>query len=625
MTEPVPARPAADAANLPRTTANLPHSATADFPPGTYRVIKRVVVDENGHGRFVDEPGGVAVAGFWPTTLSAVTPVSEDTQDLREEFARCWDGDDDPTDGTWREIQADRAMGVVEPVLSELREQLAVYVAKAERARGAQLLGVEYGKRVDAERMRWRELLAEALGHEDDRGVPPHMPALIEMVAELRAERDRARRDYREMGSERDDRQMKVEELRREIERLRGTHDWMSEACRLTVADAAIVRDQRGQLHRDAVSARAKLIGLIGGDWTVEPSLTDLATYAARFWGDDRRDIAALRAQLAGQSRWSERDIALLTARMGTGHARVVEVDADSPRGQRMARDMAQSGVPTPGCGCGHDGMGRGWHASDCDWVKGTVATIPGDAADGMGRSVYVRIRDGEVDRSECVNACINLDRDANGGLLGVEVLGAVSVEIDHLDPEPADSNNGENFIAPIVTPGLSSANTPAATRVRELSERLIAGAVEVNGVSQGKPTHASADHGVCDCGVLVPTTEAWERHREAVRQRADDAADALTQDVYVPQGPLVPPATITDRAPDWRENFEAAQHLLGCIWLYVDWRFLTKQMTTAQKEMWADAVDNFGDPADRGPKADRWWRDDAPLVQGDTQPGGQS
>jgi hypothetical protein len=52
---------------------------------------------------------------------------------------------------------------------------------------------------------------------------------------------------------------------------------------------------------------------------------------------------------------------------------------------------------------------------------------------DGVGRSVYVGMRDGEVDRSECVNACITFDRDAHGGLLGVEILGAVAVEIDGL------------------------------------------------------------------------------------------------------------------------------------------------------------------------------------------------
>lgn len=62
----------------------------------------------------------------------------------------------------------------------------------------------------------------------------------------------------------------------------------------------------------------------------------------------------------------------------------------------------------------------------------------------------------------------------------------------------------------------------------------------------------------------------------------------------------------------DWAADAEAVarryQDLLGAIWLYVDWRYVTKQLTTEQKNLWADAVDVFGDEADHGAKADRWW-----------------
>lgn len=30
----------------------------------------------------------------------------------------------------------------------------------------------------------------------------------------------------------------------------------------------------------------------------------------------------------------------------------------------------AQSGIDTPGCDCGHDGMGPGWHGPGCDWMS---------------------------------------------------------------------------------------------------------------------------------------------------------------------------------------------------------------------------------------------------------------
>ncbi len=62
------------------------------------------------------------------------------------------------------------------------------------------------------------------------------------------------------------------------------------------------------------------------------------------------------------------------------------------------------------------------------------------------------------------------------------------------------------------------------------------------------------------------------------------------------------------------REDFE---DLLGCISLYVSWRFVTKQLTTKQKELFADAHDAWqvrlhADDPDVGEltPADRWWRE---------------
>lgn len=34
---------------------------------------------------------------------------------------------------------------------------------------------------------------------------------------------------------------------------------------------------------------------------------------------------------------------------------------------------LAQSGVDTPGCDCGHDGMGIGWHGDDCPWRRSVL------------------------------------------------------------------------------------------------------------------------------------------------------------------------------------------------------------------------------------------------------------
>lgn len=57
-------------------------------------------------------------------------------------------------------------------------------------------------------------------------------------------------------------------------------------------------------------------------------------------------------------------------------------------------------------------------------------------------------------------------------------------------------------------------------------------------------------------------------------------------------------------------------QDLLGAIWLYIPWHYVTKQLTTEQKELFADAVDgcsgrmNADEPGINLHPADRWWRD---------------
>lgn len=60
----------------------------------------------------------------------------------------------------------------------------------------------------------------------------------------------------------------------------------------------------------------------------------------------------------------------------------------------------------------------------------------------------------------------------------------------------------------------------------------------------------------------------------------------------------------------------DRARELLATIWLYVKWRWVTRQLTTDQKELWADAVDESSrvlqieDGETPRPVADRWWRE---------------
>src|SRR5262245_26055170 len=57
------------------------------------------------------------------------------------------------------------------------------------------------------------------------------------------------------------------------------------------------------------------------------------------------------------------------------------------------------------------------------------------------------------------------------------------------------------------------------------------------------------------------------------------------------------------------RQRNEVLEKLLGAIWLYVNWRYVTTQLTTPQKELWVDAVNVTADPDDDGWEGpDRWW-----------------
>jgi hypothetical protein len=72
--------------------------------------------------------------------------------------------------------------------------------------------------------------------------------------------------------------------------------------------------------------------------------------------------------------------------------------------------------------------------------------------------------------------------------------------------------------------------------------------------------------------------------------------------------------AILDAAAPDLAQRYE---DLLASIWLYVPWHWVTSQLTTPQKELWADAIDAgharaaAEDPGLDPLPAERWWRDD--------------
>lgn len=60
-------------------------------------------------------------------------------------------------------------------------------------------------------------------------------------------------------------------------------------------------------------------------------------------------------------------------------------------------------------------------------------------------------------------------------------------------------------------------------------------------------------------------------------------------------------------RVTELEAERDARSEVLGNLWLYVHWRYCSKQLTTEQKELWADCIDGWTDSTE--PVADRWWR----------------
>lgn len=54
-------------------------------------------------------------------------------------------------------------------------------------------------------------------------------------------------------------------------------------------------------------------------------------------------------------------------------HAGTRDLAIPAPLTPNEEARLAQDGVDTPGCDCGHTGMGVSWHGDDCPWRRGVV------------------------------------------------------------------------------------------------------------------------------------------------------------------------------------------------------------------------------------------------------------
>ena len=111
--------------------------------------------------------------------------------------------------------------------------------------------------------------------------------------------------------------------------------------------------------------------------------------------------------------------------------------------------------------------------------------------------------------------------------------------------------------------------------------------------------------------GLLVETERSLKHLRTA--------ATAVQREIDAAQGEVERLGTIAALARCVRAEREAAalREILGSLWLHVNWRGTTKQLTTEQKERWAtvlerqwveDGINERFCEGESPLRVDRWW-----------------
>lgn len=140
----------------------------------------------------------------------------------------------------------------------------------------------------------------------------------------------------------------------------------------------------------------------------------------------------------------------------------------------------------------------------------------------------------------------------------------------------------------------------PSDHRAFEEIREIIGGpAVEQPETSTVDPKHGDARRELVD-----ELVEFWHSAFDNPPTLLDDAARNFIDNKLLPYR-RAERDQLQSRVDEYKE-------LLTSIWLYVKWHYVTKQLTTEQKNLWANAIDEISErnhPGD-GMKVERWWQD---------------
>ncbi|SDL28672.1 hypothetical protein SAMN05421806_12569 [Streptomyces indicus] len=135
--------------------------------------------------------------------------------------------------------------------------------------------------------------------------------------------------------------------------------------------------------------------------WRVE-----LYDPTAEAWapGSSLPDLPAARARLAlaqGHApRWRDDGTPVQRRIVRETTTYTVEPDEQQQLSPEAEHNIASSGVDTPGCDCGHDGMGPGWHLSSCAWKSSRTV----DEALGVSPPSLAELADADPEYREVLH-----------------------------------------------------------------------------------------------------------------------------------------------------------------------------------------------------------------------------